>query len=517
MTDRLDPAGVLARLATLRPHVDAVVDDHGRVDRAGLQARVRRADGWLAELGIGPGARFGLQLGNRTDTVALLLAAWSRGATPVNINRRYRAGEVCNLVRSHDLAALVTEQERLDELDEVVGDGRGLAGHAADGVTVVAPVRDHPVPETRVEYALLTGGTTGAPRLVAWTLHDIVLAAMYPRSHPDVSPDPDVLVRRSASGGERTLVAAPMDHAFGQWVTLAVLLGGGTAVLTDRRPLDPEHLLTLAGRERCDAMNVSGQAFAGRLVEALDGGATAPAQLRQLITGGAPTLDATKRALWQYLPELEIVEGIGSSETGTLGRATQHASMPGSLVPRFVPTSGTMVVTDDLSAAEPGRLGRLARAGLVSLGYVDDRPDNRFTVVDGRRMAVLDDAAGLEPDGTFLLHGRLDRVINTGGEKVHPDEVETVLARHPSVADCIVVGVPDETFGQRVVAVVKPAGPTFDEEIVRRFARSRLAGYKVPGRLVVVAGIPRLDSGKVDLAAARTIAIGDRGPNEQRP
>jgi 3-oxocholest-4-en-26-oate---CoA ligase len=227
MTDRLDPAGVLARLATLQPHVDAVVDDHGRVDRAGLQARVRRADGWLAELGIGPGARFGLQLGNRIDTVALLLAAWCRGATPVNINRRYRAGEVAGLVRSHDLAALVTEQERLEEFSDVgaIGEGRGLAGHAAAGVTVVAPVRDRPVPETRVEYALLTGGTTGAPRLVAWTLRDIVLAAMYPRSHPDVSPDPDVLVRRSASGGERTLVAAPMDHAFGQWVTLAVLLG----------------------------------------------------------------------------------------------------------------------------------------------------------------------------------------------------------------------------------------------------------------------------------------------------
>ncbi len=506
---RMRPDELLTALAAVDPTAPALVDDDSRVDRGGLQQRAEVAQSWLASLGLQRGV-VGLQLGNRIGTLAIYLAAWRSGLTPVNLNRRYRTDEVAKLVGAHGLAGLVTTPDRVDGIAAAVSGKACALASFGDGFDVVRPRRAADTPRPGPEYALLTGGTTGAPKLVAWTFEDIVLSALYPRSHPTVDPDPAVLLERSSSAPEgATLIAAPVDHAFGQWVVLAVLLAGGVAVLTDRRPLDPHHLLARVEQEGCRGLNIAGQAFLHRIVDALGQGAPRPPSLRRIVTGGAPTRDDTKRDLWRHLPDVALVEGVGASESGTLGRVVQVPATAESLAPRFVPTAGTVVVDDELTSVRPGETGRLARRGRVALGYVGDPDPGRFRQFDdGSRFALLGDAATLHHDGTFTLRGRLDRVINTGGQKVDPREVEDVLSAHPSVVECMVFGIPDEQFGERVGAVVCHRDEEPTAEDLRAHVRSALADYKAPSRVVQVRDdLPRLDSGKLDLSAARRLLV----------
>ncbi|WP_322770208.1 AMP-binding protein [Frankia sp. Cr1] len=506
MTRQLTLAALLAQVSMVRRDALAVVDDRERITHAALRARIDEAATGLGRLALTPGSRYGVQLGNSVTALAVLFAGWAHGAVPVNVNRRYRATEVADLVDTHGLRGLITETHRAEEMREVTGPrGLGLAVPGRDAADVLdvlsVPVGAVPVGSRPDDYLLFTGGTTGRPKAVRWHQHDAFLAAMHPRNRAEFVRTAEELGEHAAAGGPATLVAAPVDHAFGQWVAVATLLAGGTVVMTDRRPFDPGFVLDLAHRERCTDLNVAGQAFVTGLVGALESGAVVPAGLERLVTGGAETHDRTKRALWQHVPRLQIIEGIGASETGTLGRTVQTADASAPLTPRFVPSPGTAVVDEKLRPVRAGEEGRLARRGWVAMEYLADEAAtrSRFPVVAGERWAVLDDAAQLEADGTFVLRGRLDRVINTGGEKVHPGEVEEVLLAYPDVADAVVLAEPDERYGTRVVALVVLGAASCDTEGLRAWARTRMAGFKVPARIVSVPAVRRLSSGKLDL------------------
>jgi acyl-CoA synthetase (AMP-forming)/AMP-acid ligase II len=299
-------------------------------------------------------------------------------------------------------------------------------------------------------------------------------------------------------------------------MAFSALYAGGTVIIPEEHHLEPLALWQLIAREQANFLVLVGDAFARPLLDALDtpeGAALDVSSLRVLLSGGAILSPSVKAALLEHLPAVIVVDGYGSSETGGQG---QSVSVAGSAIPRsprFTINDETAVLDDDLRPAPPGVVGRLARRGRIPLGYYKDpvKTAATFPVIDGVRWAVPGDHAIIEADGSITLLGRGSVSINTGGEKVYPEEVEAVLKAHPGVFDAVVVGVPDERWGERVVAIVEPrpgAAPTLDG--LQDHARAELAGYKVPRELVTVPAIVRSPSGKPDYRWARATANGAR-------
>ena len=280
-----------------------------------------------------------------------------------------------------------------------------------------------------------------------------------------------------------------MVHASGQWSTLGTLLGGGKVVLYPEPHVDMEIVLDLIEREGVVSLNLVGDANARPLLAALESqpGRWDTSSVRLMGSGGAMLSGDVKQRLMEAFPTLlAITEAVGSSEAPVqaVQVTTRDAAPPASL--RFPPREGTRVVDEDGRSVEPGsgEVGRLATKGRTPLGYHDDpeRSARTFVEIDGERWTLPGDMATVEADGSIRLLGRGSLCINTGGEKVYPEEVEAVLVSHPSVADALVVGVPDETYGERVAVVVQPAegapAPTLED--LQAHSRDRLAGYKLP-------------------------------------
>ncbi len=382
---------------------------------------------------------------------------------------------------------------------------------------------------------LYTGGTTGMPKGVVWRSEDIFFAAMGggnpggpPIEHPtdiaaSVTGNPAQRLRAFLPPDDPgppqfvSLALGPLMHASGQWSAIGTLLGGGKIVLYDRPHVDMEHVLDLVQREQVNSMNLVGDASARPLLDVLT---TAPGRwdtssLRLIGSGGSIFSADAKAALMSVLPSVvAMVDGVGSSESPAQAVAvTTRAGIakPGASL-TFVAKAETMVVDDDLRPVERGAgiVGRLATRGRVPLGYYQDpdRSERTFVEIDGKRWSLPGDMATIDADGTVHLLGRGSMCINTGGEKVYPEEVEAVLKTHPLVADAVVVGVPDPKFGQRVVGIVAPetgAAPP-DLASVQDHCRAHLAGYKVPRAVHVVAEVVRTAAGKADYAWARAIA-----------
>ncbi len=267
------------------------------------------------------------------------------------------------------------------------------------------------------------------------------------------------------------------------------------------------------GREKASGINVVGDAMARPLVDALDAhaGEYDLKALASFGSGGAMLSPGVKASIQAHLPSVRISDGYGSSETGAGGSPAD----PTGSRSRFRLSDDTVILDDELRPVEPGSgvTGRLARSGHIPLGYYKDEAKTVETfpvAADGRRYVVPGDYAIVDEDGVITLLGRGSQCINTGGEKVYPEEVETVIKEHPSVNDALVVGVPDERFTERVSAVVElRPGASLTLQALREYCRGRLAGYKLPGRLTLVESVPRSPAGKADYRQAKAMASQD--------
>jgi acyl-CoA synthetase (AMP-forming)/AMP-acid ligase II len=313
----------------------------------------------------------------------------------------------------------------------------------------------------------------------------------------------------------RSLCLPPLMHGAAQWSVIRFLFEGSQSVLMRR--FDPHEAWRLAARHQVNNLMITGDAMGRPLVEAL-----ADVQdeldlsaLFVVASTAAVFTPAVKDRFLAALPNLMLIDAIGSTETGSNGMAV---AAPGGAMrggPTVAPARDAVVLDDDLREMPPGtgRTGRLARKGNIPLGYHKDEVKTRATFVtgpDGTRYVVAGDMAVLEADGTITLLGRGSGCVNTGGEKVFPEEVEGVLKAHPDVWDVLVVGVPDERWGERVAAVVAPReGATVTLDGLDRHCRDRLAGYKIPKQLTTVPGVQRSPSGKPDYPWARSVAVAD--------
>jgi acyl-CoA synthetase (AMP-forming)/AMP-acid ligase II len=534
-------ADLFELVADTVPARDAVVCGANRRSYAQLDDRSTRLAHVLAARGARPGDHVALMLRNSIEHLESMLACFKLRAVPINVNYRYVDDELEYLLRDADAIGVVHDGEIRERVARVaarcprvqftldVDDAaldREIAAAAAD--------RDFGPRSADDLYVLYTGGTTGMPKGVMWRSEDIFFGAMgggnpggVPIGRPEaiaesVATNPAQRIKPFLPEGDAgpdqfvSLALGPLMHASGQWSALGTLLGGGKVVLYDRASIDMEYVLDLLETERVNAMNLVGDASARPLVAALRRPSRERdlSSLRLLGSGGSILSGDTKEALMAVLPSvLAIVEGIGSSESPAQAVAvtTRDTAAPSRSL-TFTAKAETIVVNDELRPVPRGSgiVGRLATRGRVPLGYYKDadRSARTFVEIEGERWSLPGDMATIDADGTVHLLGRGSLCINTGGEKVYPEEVEAVLKMHPSVSDAVVVGVPDEQFGARVVAVVEPAPdtsrPQFDA--LQEHCRAHLAGYKVPRELFVVDSVMRTPAGKPDYAWARSIA-----------
>ena len=512
-------ADLWERVCDTVPDHEALVCGARRLTYREADERANRLAHALAQRGIGAGDHVGLYLHNSTEYLEGMLAAFKLRAVPINVNYRYVQDELRYLLADADAKAVLYEPDLAATLDAVRSDLPLLTTAIAAGdewesvLAASEPARGFPARSADDLYILYTGGTTGMPKGVMWRHEDAFFGAMGGAGGGGAPiTTPDEVAERCRDARTRCVPACPFMHGTAHWMAFGALFTGGTVIIPPERHFDPLALVQLVEREQANFLVIVGDAFARPLVDALDSPAGRSLDLsclRVLLSGGAILSPTVKRALVEHLPGTLVVDGYGASETGGQGQSVVVAGGDIPDAPRFRVNDETLVLDDDLRPARPGVVGRLARRGHIPMGYYKDaeKTEATFPVVDGVRWSVPGDHAVVDGDGWITLLGRGSVSINTGGEKVYPEEVEAVLKAHDAVFDAVVVGVPDERWGERVVAVVQPRADAYaDLPVLQEHARTRLAGYKIPREVVVVDQIVRSPSGKPDYRWARTTA-----------
>jgi fatty-acyl-CoA synthase len=348
-----------------------------------------------------------------------------------------------------------------------------------------------------------TGGTTGRPKGVMWRQSDTYVVSMNGADHESA----DEIEEKVRHGGQPWFAVSPLMHAAGMWTAFAAILNGLTVVLYDRTKFDPPTVLETAQCHKVGMMTMVGDAYAAPLVDELRRGSYDLSSLFAIGTGGAATNPKHQRALLDLLPQITLINGYGSSETGNVGFGR---SQRGDQKDTFTLRDGALVVSEDYSRfLQPGEqeIGYVARAGRIPLGYFDDPVATRktFPVVEGQRVVISGDRGSLASDGTMRLFGRDSLVVNTGGEKVFVEEVEEVLRTHEAVVDALVVGRASERWGQEVVALVAVHDEA-DHAVLRAHCTSQLAQFKAPKEFIFVDHVRRLGNGKPDYRWAKSVA-----------
>jgi 3-oxocholest-4-en-26-oate---CoA ligase len=524
---------------------------------AGLDERANRLAHGLEAIGVGRGDHVAIFAFNSVEFLEAMLACYKIRAVPLNINFRYVGDELAYLLENGDVTSLVFDRvlaphvaslpRRPARLQSLIvrEDGSKADTSSLDFIEYEAvvesgsPVRDFETRSGDDHYILYTGGTTGLPRGVVWRHEDIFFATLgggNPGGPPISRPEE---IRRTVhlNRGHRatpflpagdpgpdefvSMALGPLVHASGQWSALGSLLAGGRAVLYPERSMDMGLVLDLVEAERVTMLTLVGDASGRPLLEELcrDSGSRDTSSLRLLGSGGSILSGDIKDGLLAHLPSvLAISEAVGSSEAPVQAVAIGERRTTPSPSLSFAPKVGvTAVVDSDLRPVVPGSgsVGRLATTGRVPIGYYNDpvKTAETFVEIDGKRWSLPGDMATVELDGTIRLLGRGSLCINTGGEKVYPEEVEAVLKSHALVADAVVVGRRSRKWGESVAAVIQPADLATRPNLgqLTPHCRRMLAGYKVPRYVVVVDEVRRSSSGKADYKWAREVIEGTAG------
>jgi acyl-CoA synthetase (AMP-forming)/AMP-acid ligase II len=517
-------------------HPDALAQRHGGASTTWSQFD-RRADGLAATLlaaGVVEQDKLAQYLYNAPEYLESAFAAFKAGLAIVNTNFRYAADELVYLWDNADVVAVVFHGEFTDRIADIrdrlprirtwlwVDDGHGpcppWAQPYEDAARATPAGGGHacgPWGRSGDHLVLLyTGGTTGLPKGVMWRQDDL-FGALDATNRKRLPPGQDLaaMTARVTKAGPRNLPAAPLMHGTGLFFALSNLVAGGSVVTMTGRHFDPVSLLDTVEADRINSMSIVGDAFAKPILRALD---AEPdrwdiSSLRVIVSSGVIWSAGIKAGLLRHNDRLIMVDTLGSSEaigmassTVSSGAAAQTAAF------RIGPN--TRVVTDDGQEVVwgSGEVGRVAMRGFTPVGYYKDPEKSAatFQVIDGVRYSIPGDFATVDADGTVRLLGRGSQCINTGGEKVYPEEVEEILKLHPTVADAAVVGVPDERFGEAITALVEPhAGDIVDEGALIAHVKEHLAGYKAPKRIITVDSVGRAPNGKLDYKALRQRAM----------
>ena len=495
---------------------------------AQFEARAASVSTALLAAGLGRQDKVGLYLWNGPEYMEGTYAALKASLVPVNVNYRYRGDELRHLLEDADIAAVVFHGSFTEQISELRATLRGVRCyiHVDDGTAATPPwAIPYEAAATSGErrlpgwersgddlFLMYTGGTTGQPKGVMWRQDD--LYQLVATAGDSKVADLDHVRRRVEAGVGATpigLALPPLMHATASMFASNQLYQGGTVVTLPNRSFDAGATLDALVRESVTAVVIVGDAFGRPLADALDAapGRWELEKLRLMSSSGAMWSEGVKERLLRHAPNALLVDLLGSSEASGLGRSVASSTRaPKTAEFKLGKRACVIGEEGELIEAGSGRVGRLAVRGPMPLGYYKDPAGTAraFPVIRGERYSVPGDYATVDENGGIHLLGRGSSTINTGGEKVFAEEVEEALKAHPEVADVVVLGVPDERFGQVVAAAVqieRTAPRTVTSDGLAAHVKSRLAGYKAPRSFVFVESIPRLDNGKVDLPAVR--------------
>ncbi|WP_162266271.1 acyl-CoA synthetase [Mycobacteroides saopaulense] len=529
----LNIADLIEHAIDTMPDRVAIISGDRKLTYAELEEQSNRLGHYLQSQGVGPGDKVGLYCRNGIEIVVALTAIVKIRAISVNVNYRYVEAELHYLFENSDMAALVHERRYSDKVANVlpstpnvktaivVEDGTDLDYSSYGGITFEdalaqgSPERDFEERSPDDIFLIYTGGTTGFPKGVMWRHEDIYrslfgginyVTGEYIEGEWDLAKDG---ARADPFVG---FPIPPMIHGATQAATFMALFQGRTTVLAPE--FNPEEVWELIEKHKINMLFFAGDAIGRPLIDALDtetGRARDLSSLWVLASSAALFSQTVKERYLELLPNRVITDAIGASETGTggLSTVTKGQMHPGG--PTVKISSTTTVLDEAGNPIQPGSgvRGLIAKSGHIPVGYFKDekKTAETFKTFNGVRYAIPGDWATVEADGTVTMLGRGSVSINTGGEKVFPEEVESVLKGHPAVFDAVVVGVPDEKWGQHVGAVIAVReGVELTFEDLDTHARKEIAGYKVPRSVWIVDSVKRNPAGKADYRWAKEVS-----------
>src|SRR5215470_4573348 len=523
--------------AELPDAVAQIHGDHTSTYRDFEHRAARLADAFQAH-GVGPGTKVAMYLYNANEYLETTFAALKLRAVPVNVNYRYLADELHYLLENADAEVLIYHgalAERVQAVRDRLPALRTLiqvATTEADRTALLPGARAYEemlaahTPAERMARSpddlvfLYTGGTTGLPKGVMWRHSD--LFTVFSQGYQAIGEVPATVAGVGAAAKRMRemgvagpcVAAAPLMHGMAWFTSMGRLMTGSTVVSLTKRSFDAHELWQLVERHRVMMVVIVGDAFARPMVRALEEAEAAGkpydiSSLMVIVSGGVMWTAAYKRAfLDRGVPML--IDGLGSSEATGMGMTVTTAGSDPTTA-KFQLNAMTKVFAEDGSEVQPGSgaVGLLAvGAGSgIPIGYYKDeeKTATTFREIDGVRYSIPGDWATVEADGSITLLGRGSVCINTGGEKVFPEEVEEALKLHPAVEDCTVVGVPDDDWGEIIVAVISVGSDTPAAELIAA-ARARLAAFKAPKHVVFVERVVRSPAGKADYRWAKDAA-----------
>jgi 3-oxocholest-4-en-26-oate---CoA ligase len=499
-----------------------------------LDARASALAADMTAAGLGVQAKVACYLYNCPEYLETVVAAFKGRFVPVNTNFRYGADEIQYLFDNADAEAVVFHAAFGELLDGVrnrlpmvrrwycVADGTApVPAWAVEYESVVQGGADRaetPWGRSPDDLLLLyTGGTTGMPKGVMWRQDDL-FNVIGGGGNPFVGRPPAASVQEIADNIDPSgqpivmLPACPLMHGTGQFSALITMNLGGTIVMLPSRRFDADELWREVARNHVNAIVIVGQAFAAPMLAWLDEheGELDLSTVFLINSSGVMWSQDNKDGLLRHLPQAILFDSFGSSEAVGLG-ASVSTSGAAQETAKFVLGENVAVFAEDGRRVEPGspEPGLVAVSGYIPVGYYKDeaKTAQTFRTIEGRRWSVPGDWAEVKPDGSLHLLGRGSVCINTGGEKVFPEEVEEVLKSYEGVVDAVCVGVPDARFGEAIAAVVESLGGVeIDRDDLAQHVRASLAAYKAPRHVVLVETIGRAPNGKVDYKYLKQLA-----------
>jgi acyl-CoA synthetase (AMP-forming)/AMP-acid ligase II len=500
--------------------------------------RAARVAGALDAAGLGPDSKVALFMYNCNEFMESQFGVFKMRGVPINVNYRYLDDELWYLLDNSDSEAIIFHSslgdrvarvaDRLPKLKLLVEVDDGGAGQVPNAVAY-DDLQASNEPMARIErgeddlYMLYTGGTTGMPKGVMYDMGGLTRGfvmlglPMLGLAAPSDASEVGAMIAGASENGS-TLVsipAAPLMHGTGCWLGWFIPhLAGGHVVTLQNRSLDAHELLATVERHKVTSLTIVGDSFAKPIIRALDegkpgGGTYDTSTIGMFISSGVMWTSEVKQEILERIEQAVLVDAIGSSE-GSMGTQITMKGVP-SETATFSKMPETKVFTDDDREVEPGsdEVGMVAAGGNVPIGYYKDEEKSArtFRVIDGVRYSFPGDFAKVAADGSLILLGRGSQVINTGGEKVFPEEVEEAVKRVEGVRDCLVVGIENEKFGQAVTAVVSlEDGADVDSAGIIASVKNDLAGYKAPKSVIFVDQVPRAPNGKADYRRAKEYA-----------
>jgi|TARA_B110000438_G_C15821328_1_gene654629 fatty-acyl-CoA synthase len=505
--------------------------------------RAARIASMLSGYGLGPDSKVGLYLHNSNEYLEAHYASFKISGVPINVNYRYKEEELIYLLDNSDSEAVFFQGCYSDQIKSIkdqlpkvkvfiqVQDGHEQLDFAENYNEVIVnnePMERYERSEDNI-YMLYTGGTTGMPKGVMYTHGGFVRSLLGTAGAWGLVPvdqkleiediHKEVLKISEEDNLTVNIPACPLMHGTGMWLgALIPHLVGGCSVTIPKLGFDPDHLFKEVERVSATNLVIVGDAFAKPMVDALDHAANEgrPYKLdtiNTIVSSGVMWSSEVKQGLLRHY-DFDLVDAMGSTEGGMGSSRTSRDSSPDTA--KFQLNPGVIVITDEGEHVKPGSgvMGKIGTSGLVPEGYYKDEKKSAetFKEFEGKRYSFPGDYATVEEDGSITLLGRGSNCINTAGEKVYPEEVEEAIKRHEDIYDCLVVGLKDDRFGQRIVALASFVdGREIEEQDLISFTREHIAGYKLPKQVLFVDEVMRAPNGKANYKWANETAEKELG------